>query len=365
VQLGKLRSLQIVRGFAALLVVWIHVCIALHLDYRLPQLYPVSLFWAGVFGVDLFFVLSGYVIAKTAFVERSQRPLEFLQRRLLRIIPIYWVWTFAWVALALIFPNVHLEWRQGLVSLTFWPIWGERVDPINGVGWSLNYEMLFYLCASVCLLAPSGRRFPAVAALAAAVVGFAAVRLVNDGPTFRWLGSAMIFEFLAGAAIASLAQGWRPRPAAGLALIAAGVAIWLRASIIPYFTPHHFEEPEGYEDLLRVVFFGPPAVLIVLGAILAEPWTQSRLLGPLVFLGDASYSIYLTHTLVIYFGGFFKGGLSQGWVQVFALEEIVAAVIVGVVAYIVVERPLTRLLGSPRAQPLLSRAAAAPAPAEL
>src|SRR5262249_39672775 len=134
---ATLDSLQALRAVAALSVV----------------LYHIDFIGRGAFGVDIFFVLSGFIICHVTAADRQ----HFLLKRLIRIVPLYWARTLVVCALALAAPRLLQttsdSWMGLLKSLFFIPYEKEsgRVYPVLFLGWTLNYEMFFYVVFSIAL----------------------------------------------------------------------------------------------------------------------------------------------------------------------------------------------------------------------
>lgn len=280
----KLASIQILRAAAALSVALFHAGQWSHLDLAV-----------GAAGVDVFFVISGFVLW-SACEARPQPPAAFLLARARRILPLYWIATLAVAGAALAaplaLPIVLPEPRHLVLSLLLLP----HTDPAGGpfpllpTGWTLTYEAFFYLVMAAALAAPRDRRLQLVSAvlLAASLIGFA----YHDWYTL--LANPLLLEFLAGIALARLwARGRFQRlpPALGPGLIAAGVLILAACQV------------SGLrDDFLRPFVWGPPAALIVAGALKLE--ADGRIgAGPLARVlaaqGDASYSLYLVQAPVI------------------------------------------------------------------
>lgn len=133
-----IRSLQILRGVAALLVVGFHARPVMDIP---ADSWLDSLFSMGYAGVNLFFIISGFIMCYTT--DSRTKPLKFIGRRLVRIAPLYWL-------LLLFHKGLRsLTDPQTYLSMFFIPL-SPQSPPFLGyatwmVGWTLNYEMFFYL----------------------------------------------------------------------------------------------------------------------------------------------------------------------------------------------------------------------------
>jgi exopolysaccharide production protein ExoZ len=276
-----LTGIQYLRGIAALMV------LADHLTFYLPS--GGYRFWAGGGGVDVFFVISGAIMW---WVARDMTPARFLWRRVLRIVPLYWI-VLGFVAVLWprggIDPWLDFPLPDVVRSFLFVPFAnaarGGAVQPVLGVGWTLNLEMFFYVVFAVSLLAKRGRLAVCIALLAVAP---ALVHL--SGVTFvplAFYAQPRIAEFAAGMLLAAAATrpGGLDRPGLGLAAGCGAVLLFLIAE-----APATGALPQG---LAR----GLAAVLIVAAAFALESRLGRRPVPLLRLLGDASYSLYLTHTV--------------------------------------------------------------------
>lgn len=275
----KIKSLQILRGVAALMVVWMH---AFQTHYGEGALGTHHLAAVGSAGVDIFFVISGVVIYQTGFA-RKKTAGQFMRARIKRIVPAYYIVTVAWVAICLVIGrNV---WPHSIqAALLFWPIWGGGfIFPILPVGWTLCFEMLFYCGAALVLLWR-----PSIIVIAALYV--AALMFFYDLPVFRFIGSPMIIEFLFGVAIAALRPSINARLA--LALVLAGLALLVLPPLFLERAQSLFENE--FFAFLRVLFWGVPAAMIVCGAMCLERFLVAWSRLP-VAVGNKSYEIYLIH----------------------------------------------------------------------
>lgn len=287
----RLSNIQVLRGLAALAVVVFHArdeVDGVGIATRLPGLV------GGAFGVDVFFVISGLVMvhASVPLFGAARSALPFMARRLARIVPLYWAVTALFVLLDPGDARGELSRRAfaGFValSLAFVP-YAARVNddafPVYPLGWTLDYEMAFYVGFALVLALP---RRPAVATLTAGLVAFVALNGAVTLPGWlAYLGATQILEFAAGLLIAEAALSGRRLPRrAAVALVVGGLAAMLAA--IPWF--------DSWWGAWRGIVWGLPAAAIVAGMALHPPTGSG---GPvrrgLERLGDASYALYLVH----------------------------------------------------------------------
>lgn len=330
----QLEGIQYLRAIAALMVLVFHLTF-----YCGPLLRDIAARFPS--GVDIFFVISGFIMLIT-----SQRatPLSFMRRRIIRIVPLYWVLTLVIFVTAM--PTLHRHALGELIkSLLFVPYLdirgsGDRL-PLISPGWSLNLEMYFYVLFALTLWAPL-RRWAVV------ILGvlFTVLIVCHDATPIKVAQFYMqprIIEFWAGMALGwlYLRGGMKASPVLALAAMAVGFGV-LVASSLP---------------------FQVPAMLVVAGMICLEGAGQVPRWPLLGYLGDASYSTYLSHSAAIEVA-------YQLWRHthlsgaLFAPVGLIAAVCAGVLCYRYLETPLLTLWGrrSPdRAAPSATGVAAAPA----
>lgn len=259
------NSLQALRFFAAMAVVY---------DHTMRNFAGVD-HTLGAFGVDVFFVISGYVIAGVA--GRGASPGAFLRDRLTRIYPVYWTLSIPWLFWGL-GPMPERLWT----SITLWPAFSKVYEPYLTPGWTLSFELLFYASVWLVLKGVGPRVLIAGWLL---MVGLAA--LTGWAP-LRFIGSPMVLEFLAGVAIARwrLRGSWLLIPAAAAIVLLTGADLGLSARAF---------DPIG--GFIRVALWGVPAAAIVIGALGLRD--EGPVWKPIAFMGDASYALYLSHLLVI------------------------------------------------------------------
>ncbi|MBD1548952.1 acyltransferase family protein [Roseibium aggregatum] len=329
-----LVQLQYVRAIAALVVVYFHSVLQLH------NVHPGAVLGSVVFGeygVDLFFVLSGFVMWLTT-ANRKIGPVEFYKHRIERIVPLYWALTLAAAAIALLLPaylkSTQFDLPHLLASLFFIP-WvnpaeanGGMIAPVIIPGWTLNYEMYFYLIFGALLLLPENRR---IAALFAVVGGIFLVAhaIPGNSTASMFYGYSVVFEFLAGVVVARLYLARvliRPRRAVILAGLGTVVLIW--ADCMDLAVP-------------RVVAAGVPSVVIIYSLVSLD-FSKIREFRFLHRLGDASYSLYLTHVFTLVGVRIGYRMLPFDWMKnevLFVAICIVASVIVALFVYRFYERP--------------------------
>lgn len=324
---SDITSIQYLRAIAAISVVFFHVSEAYGLEFKI-----------GAAGVDIFFVLSGFIMWVTT-EKRPVGPQEFMLRRLIRIVPLYWIATAATFVVAMLKPqfffNADLSIWNLIGSLFFLPVMkDEALRPVVEQGWTLSYEMFFYLIFAISLRLPELRRFWfLMAALVTVVVAhyllpFSYVRIFTE---------PIILEFAAGIVIGRLwKQGFRLPFRVAVGLMIAGFVLLLARDLMAHFD--------------RVVRWGVPAVLLLLGAVFAERERGAPKLAFLQFLGEASYSIYIWHVLT---GIMVTALLLRVGVPHAAQPGFVAlgSLAFAIVCYLYIERPMLRKMRSARPKP--------------
>lgn len=281
-------SVQLMRGIAALAVTVVHV----------------PMFFTGHFGVDLFFCISGFIMMHVTEGKRESAGAAFLIKRVVRIVPPYWVATAAMCA-ALIFIPEHVRTAQlgaeyVIKSLLFVPFTfvapnGGRLHALYGVGWTLVYEVFFYLLFFVSMKISHKRRDRICAAL---LVFFVAVPplLGTDNRLLAYYSNSIILEF----ALGMLAYRLLTRRGARVSAEQAGTArllLLLPAALI--FAGLFYADSTGFFQLgSRLVRFGLPTFAVFL--LIFKAFENRELPRWVTFPGDISYSLYLVHYFVIH-----------------------------------------------------------------
>lgn len=285
-------SIQVIRGLSALMVAFAHCYLVIH---ALAQRDPPGLphFLGGGFGVDLFFVISGFVMVYSteSLFGRTGAPWRFFARRIARIVPLYVAVTIAAVILTTPSSLLHIA-----SSLAFWP-WPPTGIPILGVGWTLNVEMMFYAAFAVALF--SGSR--TITIVATSIFLLLTIALPQSHPNGSVVGNPIVLELIYGMGIAVLYHAGVKIPAwAGAAIIACAVTAYL--TFTPGIVLWSINLPTDYRfPAPREVTWGFPAAAIISACTLAKfrrHGSRSRIVATLQFLGDISYAVYLVHNLV-------------------------------------------------------------------
>ncbi len=347
--MNTLLSVQILRAVAALGVVAHHVQLDFATRMGLPAALPdLNL---GAAGVDVFFVISGFVMvhASEPLFGRANGPRLFWLRRLIRIAPLYWAVTSLYLVLTLLLPDMATSrYSPGLIaaSYLFFPFPREdgTMQPVVGLGWTLNYEMFFYLVFGGSLVF---RRTAAIAGVAGLLILAVALGWIA-GPLPDALGfwtDPIILEFVFGMLLAVAARsGLRLRPATAVFLMGAG--LFALALALPM---------RMVMGLPRGLAWGLPVALFVAGAVLGDfRRSQGALARALGAIGDASYSLYLLHPFVIrFFREFWSRGLidAAAWPWAYAALVVAAAIAAALVTYRLFERPVTQALQGLMARP--------------
>jgi exopolysaccharide production protein ExoZ len=338
--------IQYLRGFAASMVVWHHAAGQISgMSAQVP--------WAfGTSGVDLFFVISGFIMVVTTSGGRVT-PVEFWRRRIVRVVPLYWLLTLLMVAVALVAPSLFktlkVQASTLVQSLLFIPHFSQSfpgvVWPLLVPGWTLNFEMFFYLIFGLVLFLPERKRLLPLVLFFVALTAIGVVFGPFASAAAQTYTHPMLLEFAAGAAIGAwwLSGRWQLQSTSWLLIGAGFVLLFLRD-----------REPLGTSTQII------GAILVVVGALDARfaSWHNALLLA----LGDSSYSLYLTHiftlgALRVVWGRLLPAPPTLAATIVFMLVSLVVCAAAGWLVYRWVEAPLLARLNrrkKPAAQTLVA-----------
>lgn len=341
--MSQLYGIQVLRALAALMVAVHHVqSDAGFLAERAgAQFSPWHLLpWTA--GVDLFFVISGFIMVHASaglFGKRDGARL-FLARRVARIVPLYWAATTLFLLVLAASPalvnSAAPTFGQIAASYLFWPAPNAAgaLQPVYSLGWTLNYEMLFYALFAAALLLPRALVVPATAL---ALAGLVAAEAAGPLPLpFGFWGQPIVLEFAGGMAVALLRnRGLRLDGRLRWLMVAAGTALLVAAVGNAWA-----ETPWG-----SLAFRGPAALLLVTAAACGKGRSApSALVRLLARLGDASYALYLVHPFAMRAMRELFLRVAPGATGLFVVAALAAAILAAFAVYRWFERPLTKTL---------------------
>ena len=282
----KLHSIQFLRALAAMLVVIYHAQQSFSERITPVSFTNESYFFAfGAVGVHIFFVISGFIMIFTSKFEPCFDAKAFFRRRILRIYPIYWICAAMYLGgHAIMGIPYDLGIREFLGAVLLVPDYSSK---IIGPGWTLAYEVFFYICFGFFMIAGLNLGLVLLTLTFFITVALGVV-LPFDNLLWNFATNSLLLEFLAGSAIGWLfVRDYLPQRGGvtviiiAVALFAAGIAI-------------------GYDRFPSALMWGLPSVLLIAGSVMFE---SKRVLPKWIekmgYFGDSSYALYLIHILLI------------------------------------------------------------------
>ena len=333
-----IHNLQLLRAFAALSVVYLHVTSQAGLNLGVG---------VGNFGVDLFFVISGFTMSYVGNLP----PGQFFLRRCIRILPLYWTATVgaflvAWIAPTLI-QSAAADVAQFCYSMIFMPYPNKFgiLQPTLALGWTLNYEMYFYLLFTIGLLFT--RRFaPLMASLLIVSMALMIRFLGIQDKVALFYADPIVGEFCFGVIVYYLVKAASGSDFLRMYSISARFALMC----ISIFAAVYLPLQERFAPGERILSAGIPAAILVFALILLErQWKTSVTDNWAVLLGDSSYVLYLIHPYIIY--GVIRLFLSPSTMgamelSVSVMALMLAAIFIAIGIHVFVERPALGYLRS-------------------
>lgn len=333
---ARLHGIEALRGAAATAVVLSHA--ARHVDKAFGAPGLIHAFQPGHAGVDLFFVVSGFIIlfVHRGDVGRPERLRRYLGRRFNRVFPLYWIALALTVAMSLAGGHPPPPLGRFLASALLLPVSDE---PLLGIAWTLQFEAVFYAVFATLIVS----RRAGAALLAAWLAGIAAAVLGHGAPGVPApLCGLFGVEFFMGMGAALLVRRVRMRRPASVAAI--GSALFVTALALD-----GLGVLDGFGAAARFAY-GIPATLMVFGVAAAEQARPAAIPRWQRTLGGASYSIYLFQ--FVFIGPVWQVWQAAGWREgLYGLPLFLAlsasALAGGVATSRLVEKPLLRLLRGP------------------
>lgn len=360
----RLLSVQGLRGLAVVVVILVHLH---HTEARFVNSPGWLGAWnsIGIAGVDIFLVVSGFVITYLAMNHFGdvQHVKAFAYARVTRLYPMYVLLTLLLVPVFLIAPTLFGSAEGHQVSLwrSIFLVPDVRL-PLIPVAWTLHHEMYFYIVLGVMLLFPR-RHLPLMitiwfAVTTLLVIWGQSVPRAEQGAFERIFFNAINYEFMLGMVAAwhfQRGKRWWPRAAGVLAVVWAvvGVAVWV-----------HLTGEWWVSDFWRVWIYGVPATLLIWSIVCIELGNGPVFMRPLAWIGDCAYSVYLSHLMVLVVVGraWQQLGFQGAWQNpVFLVVSVAISLVVGHVLFHRVEAPILKWLRVH--DPLRRHVLAGPAPA--
>ena len=340
---GRITTLQLFRGVAALLVVFYHATV--YSQEQLGYSFLGGLFLFGYTGVDFFFVLSGFIIyyIHAADIGDPSRLRPYLTKRLARIFPTYWIVTAIKLALIVVVPTIAKSYERDLAVIVKSILLVPQTNlPLIGAAWTLSYELLFYILFGLAILVGSAWAYRLVWVWVAATVIYTSAKLLwptlPDSLLLQFLLNERNLEFCLGCLSAHFVMT-RKVPLTPV-LVISGVLLFGLAAL---------RVAQGVVPLFYTPIFGVASFLVVTGSAAYELRNRVQVPRLLVFLGDASYSIYLTHVMFINAVVLVYRRLNVASIFgpfVTTLSLVVLSVVAASAFYFVLERPMLRWLST-------------------
>jgi exopolysaccharide production protein ExoZ len=342
----KLELIQALRGIAAILVV----------GYHIGTLYSLNLNWLvfnnafkfGHIGVVFFFVLSGFIIYYTHYNDWG-KPLQlssYIYRRFMRIFPVYWI------ILSLKLFIKHIDLLSILLAFSLIPI---KIPYVN-VSWTLSYEILFYACFGILIYRLNNYTKTLFLILISIIFVRILITLTGYNINFdnfylSFLFNPHIIEFALGIlagyiVIKKKAVKWRS------SLLICGIFIFSLNALLTVLSVNTIAagmNATPYYQATKIycfletnasVFFGLPFFLIVIGAAMIDLYDSIRVPKLFLKIGDASYSIYLVHAILINNITLKLFAINTSYLNYTILPVMIASVLAGYCFHLIIEKPI-------------------------
>lgn len=306
----KIESIEALRFIAAIMVVLAHI----------PSV------GIGVFGVDIFFIISGFIMLFSTDRDRE----KFLLKRCIRVLPIYYIFTLGVFLISLLYPNVLNTTTSNpvhlLKSLFFIPFDknGGGCYPVLFLGWTLNYEMYFYSVFYLGLLI--NHKYRGLVCSLLLTVIYIICRRTTEAP-FSFYGSTIVFEFILGMLLYETL----------IALNYKSISVMLLSQVFVFCLAGDIKSH-------RLFYYGYPSLFLC--AVFLIGTQKVKMPSYLVALGGSSYSLYLSHPYIIKLIDKSTGSFSRGCYEsmVATLLVMIIANGIAIVVYNTIEKPLTQSL---------------------
>ncbi|MCJ8510364.1 acyltransferase [Rhizobium lemnae] len=340
---NQLYNIQALRAISAILVAYYHVQPMINSAYNTD--YSINF---GAVGVDIFFVISGFIMYYSAYGKAN--ICSFLIGRFFRIVPLYWLSTLILVFFFMVgfrpnglhFLDADTIWKSLLFIKTTFP--DGRVDLILSLGWTLIYEIFFYVVFSLTSVFKSAERSLLALFFFFSILIFFGPYTSPTHPQIKDFFDPIMFEFLYGGVIATCIKNFQGR-ISGIGVVgkirisgmlALSVAALVILEVLGLQTPQEW----------RVLTWGLLAAAIVGCLVLLElsGWRISN--GFILLIGNASYSLYLFHPIIMQ-GSIkilHKYALSNPMLEIITIFlSLIAAILSSIMIYLYIEKYFIRI----------------------
>jgi len=277
--LARIHILQGLRAFAAVPVALYHT------EYTIKGIHQI-----GNFGVSIFFLLSGYIMASICTTDTS----SFLRRRIIRVIPSYWLMTILLYCVAATFPQlvnatqaVPIELVKSLLFIPFMKQNG-LFQPILFVGWTVNYEMLFYAVLALSLVVFKRRPLQGATAILLSIMGISSL-FAQTNAVARFYSDSIILEFILGLIAFYCVHAIPTQSAQRLKYL------WAVTMMVCLISLPLVDALDIYPAATPLIRFGLLSFLLIWSSCLLALGGNDIRPGLIVLIGDASYVMYLSH----------------------------------------------------------------------
>jgi peptidoglycan/LPS O-acetylase OafA/YrhL len=345
-QNDRLESIQYLRAIAALMVVVAHT---IHTQFDGRADFGKQLELAGIFGqtgVWMFFCISGFIMVYTTNPKGKKliTSTDFMWRRFARIAPLYWLMSSIYLC-KLIFTHEAPSPSRIISSFAFFPTLDSegRIQPFYGLGWTLNYEFFFYVILASCLtFGPRRGSWLAISVLLVLTAYGTTLSSINSGSNYidiaaKFWTKPIILFFVVGMLIAKVRLSLEKNAKSSIIVAPWAILLILTPSLLLLCAswagnPNRFLESRGVIACLSVFL-----------AILIEDKNDTFLHRLFLRLGEASFSIYLTHSFLVGpIGRIWAHHFSSEWWPFAALILLILTSAMGITVYLLIEKPVTK-----------------------
>ena len=297
----------------------------------------LHIFTLGFAGVDFFFVLSGFIIAYTAYsyIGKKTETAGFLRKRFIRIYPVYWIYLLVSIAGTLLFRHDFSVLKNIWKTMLLLP--GHRM--FISTSWTLTYELVFYLLFAAIIFS----RWSLIIIVPIIIISIYNATMQNLGYDtfftsrfFNVICSPFNCEFLLGFFAYAIYKRINKTTIYFFAVI-----VVLLALVEILFLKESF-----YADInqgIRIIYFGMPAFAVVTVLAALDYNNMVRIPTPLVQLGDASYTLYLIHPIIfhgIHSGILMQYKMSDNEIELVLMSAVLLSIFTSILLYKFVEKPL-------------------------